>query len=291
MPFICTFFLIFNFAFLIDNVGTMELNGCHVIAAKTTHAVQAAMFVLELPAQIPTELIQKASAHYDSSKALLDFFPIKAENRGMLINITNDAVGVNQTDGIQGITLQRIATDGTPEFIFSIQGNQLAFTCNKYTRWQDVSKKAIELLNEFSVLICPVAGVAVIALQYIDEFIITGKLDEYRSSILFNSQNKRLPVAVLDENDFWHNHAGWFESNTKDNRVLNNLNVSYYPQQPNINAVQIISAHKEILKEPIFEYEKLVAIMPSSFEKLHTKNKEMFKEILNEETLKSINLI
>lgn len=269
----------------------MELNGCHVIAAKSTHAVLAAMFVLELPAQIPAEIIQKISAHYDSSKALLDFFPIKTENRGMLINISNNAIGVNQTDGVQGITLQRIAPDGSPEFILSIQDNQLAFTCNKYTCWSEVSKKAIELLNEFSALVCPVAGVSVIALQYVDEFIVSGKLDEYRSSILFNPKNTRLPIAILDDNDFWHNHAGWFENNAKDNRVLNNLNVSYYPQQPNTNAVQIISAHKEILKEPVFEYQNLVAMMPSSFEKLHTKNKGMFKGILNEETLKSINLI
>lgn len=252
--------------------------------------MQAAMFVLELPAQIPTEIIQKASALYESSTALKEFFPVKTDNRGMFINISNDSVGVNQSEGIQGITLQRIATDGSPEFILSIQANQLAFTCNKYTRWPEVSKKAIELLNEFSELICPVPGVAVIALQYVDEFFITGDLSAFRPSILFNSDSKRLPIAVLDENDFWHNHAGWFERSPKDDRVLNNLNVSYYPQQPDRNAVQIISAHKEILKVPVSEHKTLVAIMSDSFEMLHIMNKAMFKEILNKETLKSINL-
>jgi uncharacterized protein (TIGR04255 family) len=268
----------------------MELNGCHVIAARSTHAVQAAMFVLELPAQIPTEIIQKASAHYDSSTALKEFFPIKSENRGMLINISESAFGINQTDGIQGITLQRNDAEGIPEFILGIQGNQLAFTCNKYTRWQDVSKKAIELLNEFSVFVCPVPGIAVIALQYVDEFLITGTLKEFRSSILFAQNNKRLPSSILEEKDFWHNHAGWFELSPKDDRVLNNLNVSYYPQQHDRNAVQIISAHKEILKAPVTEQDGLKALLPDSFEMLHSMNKAMFKEILNEETLQSINL-
>lgn len=268
----------------------MELNGCHVVAARSTHAVQAAMFVLELPAQIPTEVIQKASAYYENSIALKEFFPVKTENRGMLINFTPDNVGVGQADGINGITLQRIGTDGAPEYVFSIQGNQLAFTCNKYTRWKEVSPKAIDLLNQFSSLVCPVPGVAVIALQYVDEFLVTGDLQEYRPSILFNENSKKLPVAIFGQSGFWHNHAGWFEKNKKEERILNNLNISYYPQQPDKNAVQIVSAHKEILKNPVVKHKSLPPLMTDSFDALHTMNKEMFKEILNSETLKSIGL-
>ena len=267
----------------------MELKGCHVVAARSTHAVQAAMFVLELPAQIPTEVIQKASAYYESSSTLKEFFPVKAENRGMLINLTPDNVGVGQADGINGITLQRIGTDGVPEYVLNMQGNQLAFTCNKYTRWKEVSPKAIDLLNQFSSLLCPVPGVAVIALQYVDEFLVTGELTEYRPSILFKN-SKKLPIAIFDQSDFWHNHAGWFEKNKNKERILNNLNISYYPQQPEKNAVQIVSAHKEILKKPVVEHKSLLPLMTDSFEALHTLNKAMFKEILNSETLKSINL-
>lgn len=268
----------------------MELNGCHVIAARSTHAVQAAMFVLELPAEIPTEIIQKASAHYDSSAALKEFFPIKTENRGMQINFTPESFGINQPEGILGVTLQRNDTDGVPEFVLGIQGNQLAFSCNKYTTWKDVSKIAIELLTEFSALVCPVPGVAVIALQYVDEFFITGALSQFRSSIIFSDTSKRIPSAVIDETDFWHNHAGWFGTSTNGNRVLNNLNISYYPQQPERHAVQLISAHKEILKVPVTDHGEIVNLLRSSFEMLHTMNKSMFKEILNTDTLKSINL-
>lgn len=268
----------------------MELNGCLVIAARSTHAVQAAMFVLELPAEIPTEIIQKASAHYDSSAALKEFFPLKTENRGMQINVTHDSFGINQPDGIQGVTLQRNDTDGAPEFVFGIQGNQLAFSCNKYTSWKEVSKRAIEFLTEFSALVCPVPGVAVIALQYVDEFFITGTLSQFRSSIIFSEQSKRLPSSIINETDFWHNHAGWFEISPNGNRVLNNLNISHYPQQPERNAVQLISAHKEILKVPVTDHGEIVNLLRSSFEMLHTMNKSMFKEILNAETLNSINL-
>lgn len=268
----------------------MELNGCHVIAARSTHAVQSAIFVLELPAEIPTDIIQKALAHYESSSVLKEFFPIKSENRKTNINITQEAVGVNQSDGIHGVTLQRIATDGSLEFTFSIQGNQVAYTCNKYSKWNDVSNKAIEMLSEFSAFVCPIPGVAVIALQYVDEFFITGNLNEFRSSIVFSDKSKRLPPAFLDEKDFWHNHAGWFETSPKNNRVLNNLNVSVYPQQLERNVVQIISAHRVILATPVTDQNELLMLMPDSFEMLHEMNKTMFREILNKETLKSINL-
>ncbi len=268
----------------------MELNGCHVIAARSTHAVQAAMFVLELPAPIPTEIIQKASQYYENTITLKEFFPIKAENRGMLINFSQDAVGVNSTDGISGITLQRMGTDGIPEYVFSMQANQLAFTCNKYTRWKEISPIAIDFLNEFSRFVCPIPGIAVIALQYVDEFLVTGNLPEYRSSILFNANTARLPKTIFDGSDYWHNHAGWFETKENLGRVLNNLNISYYPQQPDKNAVQIVSAHKEILKTPLLEHSVLHDLMTNSFETLHAMNKEMFKEFLNKETLSSIGL-
>lgn len=268
----------------------MELNGCHVIATRSTHAVQAAMFVLELPAPIPTEIIQKASQHYENTLTLKEFFPIKAENRGMLINITHEAFDVNQSDGINGITLQRVGIDGIPEYIFSMQDNQIAFTCNKYTRWKEISPIAIDFLNQFSSFVCPVPGIAVIALQYVDEFLVTGNLPEYRSSILFNTKTKRLPTTIFDGSDFWHNHAGWFETNENKERILNNLNISYHPQQPDRNAVQIVTAHKEILKTPILDHSALRNLMTSSFESLHTMNKEMFKEFLNTETLNSIGL-
>ena len=127
-------------------------------------------------------------------------------------------------------------------------------------------------------------------MQYVDEFLITGTLTEFRSSILIAQDNKRLPYAVLEEKDFWHNHAGWFELSPKNDRVLNNLNISYYPQQHDRNAVQIISAHKEMLKAPVTEHDVLAVLLPDSFEMLHSMNKAMFKEILNDETLKSINL-
>ena len=146
------------------------------------------------------------------------------------------------------------------------------------------------MLSEFSAFVSPVPGVAVIALQYVDEFFITGAMDEFRSSILFSLENKRLPAAIIEDTDFWHNHAGWFELSPKGDRVLNNLNISYYPQQHDRNAVQIISAHKEILKTPVTEHDGLVVLLPDSFEMLHSMNKAMFKEILNKETLKSINL-
>jgi len=72
--------------------------------------------------------------------------------------------------------------------------------------------------------------------------------------------------------------------------VLNNLNVSYYPQQHDKNVVQLISAHRAILKAPISDIEVLNTAIEETFDSLHEKNKILFREILNKNTKESINL-
>jgi uncharacterized protein (TIGR04255 family) len=268
----------------------MEFNGCHVIAARSTHAVQAAMFVLELAAEIPPETIQEALNYYESSKELKEFFPVKTEGRGMHINDQENSVNIKQPKGTLGIILQKNSDKGVPEYVFNMENNQISFTCNKYTRWDEISSSAIEILSQMSKFVLPTPGVIVIALQYVDEFFVTGDKNEFRSSIIFDAKSERIPTAALSEKNFWHNHAGWFVKSPKNDRILNNLNISYYPQNPEKNAVQIISAHKEILNAPLTEHDNFANFMLESFEMLHKMNKEMFKEILNEETLKSINL-
>lgn len=273
----------------------MELNGCHVIAARSTHAVQAASFVLELPAQISIDIAQNAIKHYENSPFLKELFPVKSENQAVSIDLTGEQGNVKHTSSIDGFTLQRVSPeDGSIEFSFVMQTNQVIFTCNKYSRWNDVSSQALTLFGEFLSFICPIPGIAVVGLQYVDEFFITGNKEEFKPSIIFSPNNSRLPSSLLNANGFWHNHSGWFGhgplTTTTDDRVLNNLNISVYPQLPDRDAVQFITAHRLMLKTPISDKNKLVESLPVTFEMLHSANKDLFREILNQETLESIKL-
>ncbi|ADI28527.1 TIGR04255 family protein [Methylotenera versatilis] len=271
----------------------MELNGCHVIAARSTHAVQAASFVLELPAHISSDIAQAALNYYENSHSLKELFPIKTEAQGISINLDDQSVNVNQSTGLQGLTLQRVTDDGSLELSFAIQNNQMVYTCHKYTGWKEVFEKALSILSEFMEFVCPVPGVSVVGIQYVDEFFITGNKEGFRSDIIFSTDNTRLPVSLLSASGFWHNHSGWF-SPTPDKtqgQVLNNLNVSVYPQQPDRHAVQIITAHRLMLALPISDKGRVLETLPTTFEMLHSTNKALFREVLNEETLRSINLL
>lgn len=267
----------------------MEINGCYVIPARTNHAVQAAMFVLEMPAQISPEILRVALEQYEESQSLKEMFPIKSQNQGIAIDLSTNPVKTTQVDNLQGITLQRNSADGNLDLMLNIQGNQVALTFNTYTRWSEIFNQAKEILNKFMPLVCPIPGVNVIGLQYVDEFFITGDLSKFNSSMIFSSTTSRLPSSALDETNFWHNHSGWFEIAPDDEKILNNLNISYYPQQDK-NAVQLISAHRLMLKTPIADIEILGKTISETYELLHEKNKTMFKEILNDDAKQSINL-
>ncbi len=267
----------------------MEINGCHVIPARTSHAVQAAMFVLELPAQISPEILRVLLDQYEKSQTLKNLFPIKSQSQGIAIDLSTSPATTSQVDNLQGISLQRNSSDGQLDLLLNIQGNQIALTFNTYSRWAEVFNQAKEILNNFLGLVCPVPGVNVIGLQYVDEFFVTGDLSKFNSSMIFSSTTSRLPSSALNETNFWHNHSGWFETADNDEKILNNLNISYYPQQDR-NAVQLISAHRLMLKTPIADVEILEKTIKETFELLHENNKTLFKEILNKETKESINL-
>lgn len=271
---------------MVDESNNMN---CNIVPCKGNHAVQSAVFVLELSAPILVPQIKAAIECYELSEGLRKFFPNKTENRGGIsIAINGGDVAVEQSQDIDGVVFQRLGLDGSLDIALTIQGNNISYTCNKYTRWKETSQQALSMLKEFAKYIFPELSVTVIGLQYIDEFLITGETDTFIPSMILND-NHRIPKALLVQNGGWHNHSGWFEFNEENDRNLVNLNFNMVPQPENA-VFQIVTVHREIKHLPIKSLEILVKVIDLSFEKLHQRNKTLLREILNVETQNTISL-
>lgn len=268
----------------------MHFSGCSVLPAKSEHAVQAVVFVCELPAGVSPEAVGRLIHHYDATPGLRNAFPRKTEIRGMSIAVSPGSVDVQHGGDVTGVTLDRVAPNGAVETAVSLQGNVLSFTCNLYSRWSLVSGQAISLLTELASFVLPEPGIVVFGLQYIDEFYVTGDQNAFHPSMLFSTTGGRIPTFLNEQVGPWHNHSGWFEKDDATGvRTLNNMNINVV-SQPEKLLVQIVSAHRNIMPAPASSREELSNVIGAQFDSLHTQNKKLLGELLTATAQDAIHL-
>lgn len=269
----------------------MHIQNCSIVPVNSEHAVKVVSFVCELGANFSVEKIRQIIAHYDSSSGLRKIFPNKTEGRATSISISPQGVDVKNDGEINQVILERSREDGSKEFVLTLQGNQINFSSFQYTRWSDISKEAYAILIEFINLVLPDPGVSVLGLQYLDEFIVSGDINSFRASMLFDANSKYLPTHFHDKMGPWHNHMGWFDEDValQPNKILHNLNINAAQQQEKI-VVQVLGAHRYILPAPIINRKEATEAMENKFNILHNKNKMLLAELLSEGAQKDIHL-
>lgn len=267
----------------------MKASGCTIIPAKSEHAIQSAVFVCELGANISTEIARKALHYYDTSTGIKKLFPEKHEGRGFSIALSPAGIGVQNASDVDAVTFRRVDPDGMIEIALALEKNLISFTCNRYSRWKIVSPEAFGLLMEFINFIFPKPGISTIGLQYVDEFFVAGELTAFRPSMLFSESGEFLPPHILGREGPWHNHSGWFGQNEGSDRILNNININVLPQGAKY-VVQIISAHRCILSQPITSQTAAQGEVPARFELLHSRHKALLKKLLNDDAKRAIHL-
>lgn len=269
----------------------MHIENCSIVPINSEHAVKSVSFVCELGANLSSEKIKQIITHYDNSIELRKIFPKKTAAQGPSVFINESGINVKDSGEINQIILERFGSDGIPEFTLSLQGNIINFSSNKYSRWASISTEAFAILSQFVNLVLPDPGISVFGLQYLDEFIVTGDIDSFRASMLFDSNSKILPSSVFERIGPWHNHMGWFDDGkiVQHDKLLHNLNVNVVPQHEKV-IVQIIGAHRFILTNPISNNVNIDSAMASKFQILHDTNKVLLKKLLNKQALKEIHL-
>ena len=140
----------------------MHINNCSIVPAKSEHAVQAAVFVCELPALLSIEAIRKVISHYETSTELQKLFPKKAESRSVSISVGAGGIGVQNNENITGVNFERIDANSNVELALSFNGSAITYVCNSYTRWNIVFKDAISILEQFIKFVIPEPGISVI---------------------------------------------------------------------------------------------------------------------------------
>lgn len=210
--------------------------------------------------------------------------PIFSQDMRFETKIENEKI-VQQSTKRAGIKLQRIEPNGKVGWMLHITDDQIVISCQTYDRWGRVwgqtekyFQEVIGLLDRGSLT------VQVCVLQYVDKFICKNT-EDYSVFDVFDNENQFLTNKSISAGKLWHVHQGWFDMKSKDERVLNILNLGTEEGDHKIITSIDHSLHLQFLSKPrpaksFFdrkkEYQKV-------FYSLHEKNKDVIRTLLNQQ--------
>ncbi len=264
---------------------------------KPEHSINEVVFVLNFSQPLSENNLQLLKQLEDLLKDALPKIEAQ-EAAGVRINPNGQIEP--QPSRLMSLTFKHpTANKGEFDWALRAEGSFIAVNCLDYTGgWNNIWPKAHDFLRlAADKLISTDNSIDSIALQYIDRFIYEGQTDSYKTSIIFNDESVYLNKKVTKAGAFWHIHQGWFDYVKElPVRILNRLNITAamadkehhttIDHSATIQFKKKITNHKTLFDETIKEK---IAI-DYYFDMLHKENKNILRELLNQDRIEDIKL-
>jgi uncharacterized protein (TIGR04255 family) len=249
------------------------------------HAVQSAAFALEWPVELTeAELLAIAGAHEKLKASLPTSTPLQT----VTFQVVSGQPGSTSTSGPAGHTFSRQGPAGTARAL-EVQRNRAVGQVNDYTRWAPVWK---EVKNWFSTIgsIIGDRQITHVGLQYNDVFHWRGDPDSLDLKKVFSENSTLLPRNVFTLKGLWHSHHGYFVDRLKpvNHQLLENINVNLQDELGQ-RSIVITTVHKALVAD-IRGWDQMSTKIDELMEDLHSRNKDILKNLLSDEAAKSITL-
>jgi uncharacterized protein (TIGR04255 family) len=164
-----------------------------------------------------------------------------------------------------------------------------------YTRWRSVLDEVVATVKALvtPVLEAQTIPVAAIGLQYTDVFHWRAAPNTLNLKEVFSSQTKLIPASALEQTNLWHNHHGYFVdlADPVPCRLTENVNTEIV-EQSGQRSIGIVTAHRAQLAQNsfIWKIDELETKIAAVWELLHSRNKNLLRDILSEEVKTKIKL-
>ena len=252
------------------------------------HAIQEVVFILNFARPIDASEMDRFFESHELWKAELP--------KSVRPNVFQVFLGPEGANGappppppatIAPAIFQSFRRDGALEWQMQANQNWLAVNCLFYSRWDAVSKQALNLLDRgLQSLQSEGLSVVSVTLQYIDTFVWEGSLLDYDSKGLLNPNSRMLPKEFNPDGPAWHFHSGAFDlSETKNSRrrLMRRIHIDSQVEGATSVSRLDISLTSDFLDgvgglKPIAFDE-----ITSEMEWLHEENKKLLSEIISED--------
>lgn len=197
-----------------------------------------------------------------------------------------------------GFVMHRVAPNGAVESEVTITPQSITFRTTVYTRWDKVWEQFGKYLKAIIGIYAANAPLLQVVLTYIDKFVWNGLSADCQPKLLLRMGSPYICPHAFEISDMWHVHNGAFIVADSQTKRLMNINIDCLDEQT-INNVRRIVGITTTLTD-IFNqigFDEFQLSENDAFEKLqdrltmlHTKSKELFKDVISDEMCKRIDL-
>ena len=254
------------------------------------HAIAEVIFILQVEPKFAHEEISTIKEAHDNWKAMLP-----SVEKYQLFGLGFDDDKPVPPPPPPPASFTRYKSDGSIELRLHIDGDNIIVACGLYSRWNLVWKNTRKL---FEVVVNSLTSTSrkinSAGLQYTDEFTWSGE-GQYDVRQILNENSKFVPSSVLDYGHGWHLQQGWFDNceSPVPGRMLKHMQISTLNrnsdrvvQFQNLNKYDV--AKSNILLSTAFSGDSCQ--IDEVFDSLHSMNKSLLTEFLNDEISNRIQL-
>ncbi len=264
----------------------MSIQGLYPFSGN--HAIQSAVFAVEWAEPLLLADLEKVRS---AAEPLKNEFPASQDQQMLVVNMTPGSRSAAQQSELGGFVLSRNSTFlGGPNRTIVLNRESIQIHVSDYSRWEKVKSEVASYLR---VLIPAIERpFTELGLQYQDVFNWRAEPEAMPIKDIFRQNSKYLVGNVFSLKNLWHSHHGYFEDFEIPCkfRRLDNINVARVAS-PIGHAVQVVTSHRAHFSDPLWD--KMEKDDSSCFEILdgmHSKNKEILRELLSDDVQNMIQL-
>jgi len=256
--------------------------------ANGTNAIVSAAFAIELDSADPS-LVSGFNAL--APLMTIDGFEPPAPQVMFTVAIGGISGGSQE---VNGYTYLRKNTAGQPVRDFSLRGNSISIVVYEYTRWHLIWPEVQKLFDRCAPLVATsTRTVNAIAMQYIDKFTWRESDTPFPSKDVLRHGSKQFAPLALDFTGPWHNQFGCQRGLPSEHwashRIENvNLSVSV---EGGYTTLTIFTIYRYFARNAVRAAQDFVnSVLSKTFAQAHDDNKQLLREILNDEVCNLIKL-
>lgn len=252
-----------------------------------SHAVKSAGFAVEWNIPLTDdELRQIQSLHPKLQKSL----PFVGSNAALSIALNQQGPVASQGLGSVVFSRPSSAAPGSNSRGLEISKQHCVGQINDYTRWAPVWQ---EVRSWFETVLPALVGahaIEAIGLQYSDVFHWRADKKLFDIRKVLREDSPYLPSNVFAAHGLWHSHHGFLTDRETplQHKLLENINVNVTQELGQLSVV-ITTVHRASL-ESLWAWPDVANALDSLMPDLHSRNKNTLARLLNDATLKKINL-
>ena len=192
--------------------------------------------------------------------------------------------------GIQGWVLLRTNEGGATEQELRIESSSVLFRTTKYSRWGELWERVSRYFAGLAPIYIDAAPLSAIGLNYTDKFVLDGSPSPEAVRSVLRTGSPYFCQTILDAEDLWHSHVGYFDKPDPETKRLVNVNIDYVDQANNerrTRAIKLVTSLTDLLNQHGFspckaDASDVMTVMERHMQSLHDLNKELLASILSE---------